>query len=126
MREFGDEIHSYALPFLDRNFWLFKHTRWSLVFSLDLGTSEAFCNEKSNVFLHTRPPIRITEIMVHLVSSRMNRITRLMSLVHEKSTKIITVRNPQSIKEREKTIRFGFKLSFSTTRHFIVHVTLGD
>jgi hypothetical protein len=48
------------------------------MFSLDSLTSVAKSNILSNVSLHSIPPICGLEIMVHLIPSWMNGISRLM------------------------------------------------
>jgi hypothetical protein len=48
------------------------------MFSLDSLTSVTKSNILSNVSLHSIPPISGLEIMVHLIPSRMNEISRLM------------------------------------------------
>jgi hypothetical protein len=52
-----------------------------LMLSLDSLTSVRKGNILSNVSFHTVPPISGFEIMVHLISSGMNGISRLMCFI---------------------------------------------
>jgi hypothetical protein len=51
------------------------------MFGFDSLTSVVKSNILSNVSLHTIPPISDLEIMVHLIPSWMNGISRLMSFM---------------------------------------------
>jgi hypothetical protein len=74
----NDKIHGNLFPLPLRHLqWLQQSSR-SLMFSLNSLTSAAKGNILSNIPLHTIPPISIIEIMVHLIPSRMNGISRFM------------------------------------------------
>jgi hypothetical protein len=73
-----DKIHGNFFPLpLKHLQWLQQSSR-SLIFSLDSLTGVAKSNILGNVSLHSIPPIIGLEIMVHLIPSWMNGISRLM------------------------------------------------
>jgi hypothetical protein len=65
----------------------------SLMLDFDLLTCVAKSNILGNVSLHTIPPISGLEIMVHLIPSRMNGISELMSLMKYFVLQLLDVRN---------------------------------
>jgi hypothetical protein len=66
------------------------------MFSLDSLTSVAKSNILGNVSLHSIPPIGGLEIMVHLIPSWMNRISRLICLMKYLILQLIDARNTNS------------------------------
>jgi hypothetical protein len=69
-------------------------------------TSVAKGNILSNVSLHTIPPIIVLEIMVHLIPSGMNGISRLMSLTKYLILELLDVShaNPPLVPQHTFTI----------------------
>ena len=59
-----------------------EETSWSLVFCFHPSTDITFVHELSDFSLHSSPPIRLLEVMVHLRTSRMNGKKRIVRLVH--------------------------------------------
>ena len=74
------------LPFRDSK--RLEETSWSLVFRFHSSTDITFIHELGNFSLHSSPPIRLLEVMVHLRTSRMNGKERIVSLVHDHFTKV--------------------------------------
>ena len=76
------EVHfdMIKLPFWDSK--RLEETSWSLVFCFHSSTDITFIHELSDLSLHSSPPIRLLEIMVHLRTSRMNGQERIVCLVH--------------------------------------------
>ena len=67
--------HEVHLNMVKLPFWNGKRleeTSWPLVFFLHSSADIAFVHELSNLSLHSSPPIRLLEVMVHLCTSRMN------------------------------------------------------
>src|SRR3954466_13597109 len=72
-RETGDEVHLNLVPFPFRNRqWLQSSSR-SLMFCLDATANVTFINITSNVLLHIRPPVPLTNVLVHLGATGVNR-----------------------------------------------------
>jgi hypothetical protein len=73
-----------------------------MMFSPDSLTSVAKSNILSNVSLHSIPPIGGLEIMVHLIASWMNGISRLMCFAKYLILQFLDVRhtNPSLIPEQ--------------------------
>ena len=68
--------HEVHLNVVKLPFWNGKRleeTSWSLVFCLNSSADITFIHELSNLALHSSPPIRLLEVMVHLCTSRVNR-----------------------------------------------------
>src|SRR4051812_4137965 len=82
-RKTGDEVHLnlVPLPFRNRE-WLQSSSR-SLMFCLDATANVTFINITSNVLLHARPPVPLTNVLVHLGAARVNRQRSIMSLFHD-------------------------------------------
>ena len=76
------EVHLNVvkLPFWDGK--RLEETSWSLVFCFHSSADITFIHELSNFSLHSSPPIRLLEVMVHLRTSRMNGKKRIVRLVH--------------------------------------------
>jgi hypothetical protein len=73
-----DKIHGNFFPLPLRHLQRLQQSSRSLMFSLDSLTSVAKSNILGNVSLHSIPPISGLEIMVHLMPSWMNGISRHM------------------------------------------------
>ncbi|KAJ0851823.1 hypothetical protein HanRHA438_Chr14g0631321 [Helianthus annuus] len=56
--------------------------------------------------------------MVHLVSTRMNRVLGFVYLVRDEFTKIVAIWHPDAIGVVLKSIRFGHKLIDRSTTDF--------
>src|SRR3954471_7912404 len=81
-RKTGDEVHLNLVPFPFRNReWLQSSSR-SLMFCLDAMTNVTFINITSNVLLHARPPVPLTNVLVHLGTTRVNRQRGIVSFFH--------------------------------------------
>ncbi|GJY59285.1 hypothetical protein Tco_0459177 [Tanacetum coccineum] len=55
--KFGDKIHGDIVPLPFRYLGLYQQSRWSLMFSFDLGTRQTLANIGGDVGLHIGPPI---------------------------------------------------------------------
>ena len=68
LRKTSHEVHldMVKLPF--RNSKRLKETSWSLVFCFHSSADITFIHELRNFSLHSSPPIRLLEVMVHLLS----------------------------------------------------------
>ena len=67
------------------------------MFGFYLGTSKAFRHIGGYILFHSRPPIQISQILIHLIRTRVNGKTRLVRLVHEKNTEVVTIGNPNPV-----------------------------
>src|SRR3954462_12703520 len=83
LRKTGDEVHLNLVPFpFGNREWLHSSSR-SLMFCLDATTNVTFINITSNVLLHVRPPVPLTNVLVHLGTARVNRQGCIMSFFHD-------------------------------------------
>jgi hypothetical protein len=82
------------------------------MFSFDSLTSVAKSNILGNVPLHTIPPISGLQIMVHLIPSWMNGISKLMCFIKYLIFQLLDVRDPDP--------------SFVSQYSFIIFQKLGD
>jgi hypothetical protein len=107
-----DKIHGnlFPLPLMHLQ-WLQQSSR-SLMFSFDSLTSVAKSNILGNVPLHTIPPISGLQIMVHLIPSWMNGISKLMCFTKYLIFQLLDVRHPDP--------------SFVSQYSFIIFQKLGD
>src|SRR3954468_3507273 len=82
-RKTGGEVHLnlVPLPFRNRE-WLQSSSR-SLMFCLDATANVTFFNITSNVLLHVRPPVPLTNVLVHLGATRVNRQGSVVSFFHD-------------------------------------------
>src|SRR3954469_19947887 len=82
-RKTGDEVHLNLVPFPFRNReWLQSSSR-SLMFGFDATTNVTLINISSNVLLHIRPPVPLTNVLVHLGATGVNRQRGIMSFFHD-------------------------------------------
>src|SRR3990170_7207781 len=76
------EIHLDFVPFPFRNIkWLQSSSR-PLVLCFNAAANVTLRNITSNVLLHIRPPVSLTNVMVHLCATRVNRQRSVMSFFH--------------------------------------------
>src|SRR3990170_5944488 len=81
-RKTSNEIHLDFVPFPFRNIkWLQSSSR-PLVFCFDATTDVTLRNITSNVLLHVWPPESLTNVLVHLGTTGMNRQRPIMSFFH--------------------------------------------
>ena len=81
----GKSIHEVHLNMVKLPLWNGKRleeTGWQLVFCFHSSADITFIHELSNFLLHSSPPIRLLEVMIHLRTSRMNGKERIVRLVH--------------------------------------------
>src|SRR4051812_27563637 len=82
-RKPSDEVHLdlVRLPFRNCK-WLQSSSRL-LMFGFDARANVTFRNILGNVRLHTRPPEPLTNVVVHLGTTRVNRKGRIASLFQD-------------------------------------------
>ena len=71
----GKSSHEVHFDMIKLPFWDSKRleeTSWSLVFCFHSSIDITFIHELSNFSLHSSPPIRLLEVMIHLRTSSMN------------------------------------------------------
>src|SRR5215216_6136023 len=78
----NDEVHLDMVPFPLRNRDRLQSSSMPLMFCLDTTTNITLSNITSNVLLHVRPPESLTNVLLHLGATEMNRQRRIMSLFH--------------------------------------------
>ena len=76
------EVHfdMIKLPFWDSK--RLEETSWSLVFCFHPSADITFIHELSNLSLHSSPPIRLLEVIVHLRTAWMDGKKRIVRFVH--------------------------------------------
>ncbi|MFS7954601.1 hypothetical protein Hanom_Chr07g00632431 [Helianthus anomalus] len=67
------------------------------MFSFHSCASQATSNIESDIPFHARPPVLVSKILVHLVSTGMNRISGFMGFVHDNLSQIGPLRDPDSV-----------------------------
>src|ERR1041384_5745695 len=82
-RKTGDEVHLnlVPLPFRNRE-WLQSSSR-SLMFCLDATANVTFIDITSNVLLHIRPPVPLTNVLIHFGATRVNRQRGIVSRFYD-------------------------------------------
>src|ERR1041384_5964230 len=82
-RKTGDEVYLNLVPFPFRNREGLQSSSRSLIFCLDATANVTLINITSNVLFHTRPPIPLANVLVHLGATRVNRQRSIMSFFHD-------------------------------------------
>src|SRR3954467_2151166 len=82
-RKTGDEVHLNLVPFPFRNREGLQSSTRSLMFYLDATANVTFINITSNVLLHVRPPVPLTNVLVHLGATKVNRQGSVVSFFHD-------------------------------------------
>src|SRR4051812_22723607 len=72
-RKTGDEVHLNLVPFPFRNREWLQSTSGSLMFGFDATANVTLINITSNVLFHVRPPVPLTNVLVHLGTTRVDR-----------------------------------------------------
>ncbi|KAJ0613940.1 hypothetical protein HanIR_Chr02g0056891 [Helianthus annuus] len=75
------QIHRYMFPLPHWDLQGLQLSIPPLVFGFYLRTCQTLSNILDNVSFHSRPPIIHPQVSIHLCSSRMNGIPRLVSLI---------------------------------------------
>jgi hypothetical protein len=92
-RQTHDDIHTNLFPLpLEYLQWLQQHSR-SLMLGIDSMIGAAKGNILGIISLHSIPPIGCLEIIVHLIPSWKNVISRLMSLPRYLVLQLLDVRH---------------------------------
>src|SRR3990170_9122262 len=81
-RKTSNEIHLDFVPFPFRNIKGLQSSSRPLMFCFNATTNVTLRNITSNVSLHIRPPVSLTNVTVHLCATRMNRQRSVMSFFH--------------------------------------------
>ncbi|MFS7918764.1 hypothetical protein Hanom_Chr03g00205001 [Helianthus anomalus] len=55
------------------------------------------CDIESDIPLHTRPPVLVSKVLVHFVSTGMNRILGFVGFIHDNLSQIGPLREPNSV-----------------------------
>src|SRR3990170_4021297 len=77
------EIHLDFIPFPQRNRKRLQKSSRLLMFCLDATANVTFSNISSDVLLHSRPPVPLTKITIHLGTTRMDRQRCIMCFIHD-------------------------------------------
>src|SRR3989337_4204130 len=71
---------------------------------LDATANVIFSNIASNVLFHSRPPVPLTEITVHLSATRMNRQWRIVCFLHDLVSHKLEARYDNAVSEVQGSI----------------------
>src|SRR3954463_263357 len=120
------EVHFNMIKLPFRNSKRLEKTSWSLVFCFQPSADITFIHELSNLTLHSSPPIRLLEVMVHLRTSRINRQKRIMRFVHNDFTKITLWNHDPVLEEKSISVINSIALVLgnalvNTTLHLLHH-----
>src|SRR3989337_2292116 len=74
------------------------------MFCLDATAYVTFSNIASNVLFHSRPPVPLTEITVHLSATRMNRQWFIVCLLHDLVSHKLKARYHNAVSEVQGSI----------------------
>src|SRR3954471_513715 len=126
LRKTSDEVHfdMIELPFWNRK--RLERSSWSLVFCFHPSADITLIHELSDLTLHSSPPIRLLEVMVHLRTSRMNRQERIVRFVHNDFTEITLWNHNPVLEEKSISVINSIALVFgnalvNTTFHLLHH-----
>ena len=79
-RQANYKVHTDLIPLLLRYLQRLQQTSWPLMFFFNPLTSVTQGYILTNVSLHAIPPIPVFQISVHLSDSKVNRVSKLMTL----------------------------------------------
>src|SRR3990170_2843768 len=79
----SNEIHLHFIPLPQRNREWLKNSGRLLMFCFHATTYVTFSNIASDVLFHSRPPVSLSKIAIHLSATRMDRQWCIMSLFHD-------------------------------------------
>src|SRR3954463_13019827 len=79
----GDEVHFNLVPFPFRNREWLQSSNRSLMFSFHATANVTLINITRNVLFHVGPPVPLTNVLVHLGTTRVNRQGCIMSFFHD-------------------------------------------
>src|SRR3954466_14239725 len=77
-RQTSDKVHSYGIPFPFRNLQWLQQSCGSPMSRLDSLTNITLGYVASDFSLHLMPPKFLLQILIHLCSSRVDRIKSIM------------------------------------------------
>src|SRR3989337_4578712 len=79
----SNEIHLHFIPLPQRNREWLKNSSRLLMFCFHTTTYVTFSNISSNVLLHSRPPVPLSKITIHLSATQMDRQRCIMCFLHD-------------------------------------------
>src|SRR3954465_6171009 len=82
-RQSSDKVHSNGIPFPFWNMQGLQQSSGSLMSRLDSLTYITLGDIASNFYLHLMPPKLLFQILIHLLSSGMDRIKSIMSFLQD-------------------------------------------
>jgi hypothetical protein len=90
------EIHTDFIPFPLRDLQRLQQSSWSLVLCFDPSTTIAHSHMLCDFPLHSVPPEFLLQILIHLLTARVNRISCLMSFLKDQFPNRLDIRNAQA------------------------------
>ncbi|MFS7932529.1 hypothetical protein Hanom_Chr04g00368921 [Helianthus anomalus] len=94
------------------------------MFSLDSCTGWATSNIEGDIPFHSRPPVLVTKILVHFISTGMNGVSGFAGFIHDNLSQIGPLRDPNSVQIVEYPIGFSYELSSFVMNPFLLQCTL--
>src|SRR3954466_14022723 len=82
-RKTGNEVHFNLVPFPFRNREWLQSTSRSLMFGFNATANVTLINITSNVLFHVRPLVPLTNVLVHLGTTGVNRQGCIMRFFHD-------------------------------------------
>jgi hypothetical protein len=98
-RQTHNEVHIDVFPFSLGNAQGLEVSGRSQMIGIDSSTGITFGYILHYLSLHSRPPEILLQILIHLVGSRMNRISRAMSRIHDLAAKFKVLQNQKAVLE---------------------------
>ena len=92
LRDRGKKLKKICIDYLPLLYWkiyILSHTTGPLVLFLNFLAIQTLNNKFCNALLHTTPPIDFSKITIHLCGTRMDRISRAMSFLHNPFLKFL-------------------------------------
>jgi hypothetical protein len=87
----NDKIHTYVVPFPLGNWQRLQQPSWFLVLCLDLVANITTGDIVCDIILHSWPPKCLSQVLVHLGTSRMNRVCGFVCLLEYLLPQVVLV-----------------------------------
>jgi hypothetical protein len=104
VRQTNDELHAYVFPLRVGNAQGLQISSWPQMIGLDPSTRVTLCHISCDFPLHSHPPEILLQVLIHFVGSRVDRVSRAMSIIHDLAAKLEVLWDHKAILEPQNSL----------------------
>jgi hypothetical protein len=116
-RQTHDEVHADVFPLPQGNAQWLQISSWPQMIGLDPSTRVTLWHISYDLPLHSHPPEIILQVLIHFVSSMVDRVSRAMSTIHDLVMKLKVLWDHKAILEPRDSLRVSSETLCFTRLH---------